>query len=118
MSDIANSDALQLSRLVDPEGNRTVGVLTKLDLMDEGTNAFDILTNKTLPLRHGYVGVVNRSQKEIDQNTKVTSALQKEAEWFRQHPVYGTIHKQCGTAFLQQKLRQVHKHFQVVLNFM
>jgi hypothetical protein len=46
---------------VDPDGNRTIGVLTKLDLMDEGTHALDILTNKLLPLKHGYVGVVNRS---------------------------------------------------------
>ena len=40
--DLANSDALQLSQAVDPYGNRTVGVLTKLDLMDPGTDAADI----------------------------------------------------------------------------
>ena len=39
-SDLANSDALKLAREVDPEGNRTIGVITKLDLMDEGTQAF------------------------------------------------------------------------------
>ena len=44
-------------------GIRTIGVITKLDLMDEGTDAKDILENKLLPLRRGYVGVVNRSQK-------------------------------------------------------
>ena len=44
-------------------GVRTIGVITKLDLMDEGTDAKEILENKTLPLRRGYVGVVNRSQK-------------------------------------------------------
>jgi hypothetical protein len=41
-------------------GLRTIGVLTKLDLMDEGTDAREILENKFLPLRRGYVGVVNR----------------------------------------------------------
>lgn len=34
-------------------GIRTIGVITKLDLMDQGTDARDILENKTLPLRRG-----------------------------------------------------------------
>jgi len=41
--DIANSDALKLAAEVDPEGERTIGVVTKIDLMDEGTNALDLL---------------------------------------------------------------------------
>lgn len=36
-----------------PSGLRTIGVITKLDLMDEGTDARDILENKLLPLRRG-----------------------------------------------------------------
>merc|ERR1712212_1462953 len=54
-SDLANSDALKLAREVDPGAMRTIGVITKLDLMDEGTDARDILENKTLPLRRGYI---------------------------------------------------------------
>lgn len=34
-------------------GIRTIGVITKLDLMDEGTDAKEILENKLLPLRRG-----------------------------------------------------------------
>ena len=41
--DLANSDGLKLSRRVDPFGDRTIGVVTKIDLMDEGTNALEIL---------------------------------------------------------------------------
>ena len=37
--DLANSDALKLARHVDKEGDRTIGVITKLDLMDQGTDA-------------------------------------------------------------------------------
>ena len=37
--DLANSDALKLARHVDKEGDRTIGVITKLDLMDPGTDA-------------------------------------------------------------------------------
>ncbi len=52
-SDLANSDALKLAKEVDPTGIRTIGVITKLDLMDFGTNARDILENRLLPLRRG-----------------------------------------------------------------
>ena len=64
-TDIANSDALKLARKVDPEGTRTVGVITKLDQLGEGSDALDVLTGKVIPLRKGYIGVVNRSQQDI-----------------------------------------------------
>ena len=51
--DLATSDALRLAKEVDPEGLRTIGVLTKLDLMDQGTDAREILDNKLIPLRRG-----------------------------------------------------------------
>ena len=41
--------------LVCGAGLRTIGVITKLDLMDEGTDARDVLENKLLPLRRGNV---------------------------------------------------------------
>ncbi|KAK9080061.1 hypothetical protein SSX86_001736 [Deinandra increscens subsp. villosa] len=40
--DIATSDAIKLAREVDPTGERTFGVVTKLDLMDAGTNCLDL----------------------------------------------------------------------------
>ena len=86
--DLANSDALKLARKVDPKGDRTIGVITKLDLMDEGTDAKNILENKFLPLQKGYVGVVNRSQKDIDGNKNIHSALKKEQDFFRGHNAY------------------------------
>ncbi|KAI0693397.1 P-loop containing nucleoside triphosphate hydrolase protein [Cerioporus squamosus] len=55
--DLANSEALKLARSVDPQGRRTIGVLTKLDLMDAGTNALDILTGRVYPLKLGFIGV-------------------------------------------------------------
>jgi dynamin 1-like protein len=50
-SDLANSDALTLSRLVDPEGKRTIGVITKLDIMDRGTDAMAYLRGEVVPLK-------------------------------------------------------------------
>ncbi len=52
-SDLANSDALKIAKEVDPQGLRTIGVITKLDLMDHGTDARDVLENRLLPLRRG-----------------------------------------------------------------
>jgi GTP-binding protein EngB required for normal cell division len=73
--DLANSDALQLAKEVDPEGERTIGVITKIDLMDKGTNAMDILTNRVLHLRLGFVGVVSRSQQDIVENKPIRKLL-------------------------------------------
>jgi GTP-binding protein EngB required for normal cell division len=64
--DLANSDSLIAARRVDPAGNRTIGVLTKLDIVDKGTDARDVLLNKVYSLKLGYIGVVNRSQADIN----------------------------------------------------
>ena len=48
------------------EGERTIGAPTKLDLMDPGTDAVEVLQNRVIPLRRGYVGVTNRGQRGID----------------------------------------------------
>uniref|UniRef100_A0A4W6FJT9 Interferon-induced GTP-binding protein Mx n=1 Tax=Lates calcarifer TaxID=8187 RepID=A0A4W6FJT9_LATCA len=105
-SDLANSDALKIAKEVDPQGLRTIGVITKLDLMDEGTDARDILENKLLPLRRGYIGVVNRSQKDIDGKKDITAALQAERKFFLSHPSYRHLADRMGTAYLQKILNQ------------
>ncbi|XP_075472841.1 dynamin-3 isoform X8 [Ascaphus truei] len=105
-TDLANSDALKLAKAVDPQGMRTIGVITKLDLMDEGTDAREILENKLLPLRRGYVGVVNRSQKDIDGKKVIKAALLAERNFFLSHPSYRHIGSRMGTPHLQKVLNQ------------
>ncbi|TDH15961.1 hypothetical protein EPR50_G00014560 [Perca flavescens] len=105
-TDLANSDALKISKEVDPQGLRTIGVITKLDLMDEGTDARDILENKLLPLRRGYIGVVNRSQKDIDGKKDIRAALAAERKFFLSHPGYRHIAERMGTPHLQKTLNQ------------
>lgn len=61
-ADISTSDGLQMARELDPKGLRTIGVITKIDIMDKGTNAKRMLLGQDIPLRLGYVGVKNRSQ--------------------------------------------------------
>ncbi|XP_028258941.1 dynamin 3a isoform X3 [Parambassis ranga] len=105
-TDLANSDALKLAKDVDPQGLRTVGVITKLDLMDEGTDAREILENRLLPLRRGYIGVVNRSQKDIDGKKDIQAALEAEKRFFISHPAYKHMAKRMGTPYLQRTLNQ------------
>ncbi|KAJ3494388.1 hypothetical protein NLG97_g4110 [Lecanicillium saksenae] len=102
--DIVNSEALKLARHVDPLGRRTIGVLTKLDLMDHGTNALDILSGRVYPLKLGFIGVVNRSQQDIQGNKPMEEALNDEMDFFKHHPAYRNIATRCGTRFLAKTL--------------
>ncbi|KAJ3261875.1 vacuolar protein sorting-associated protein 1 [Chytriomyces hyalinus] len=109
-TDLANSDGLKLAREVDVEGVRTIGVLTKIDLMDPGTDVVDILANRTIPLRLGYVPVVNRGQRDIDNNKKISAALEAERNFFQNHSSYASKAQFCGTPFLARKLNLILMH--------
>ncbi|KAF2707934.1 hypothetical protein K504DRAFT_447007 [Pleomassaria siparia CBS 279.74] len=102
--DLVNSEALKLARHVDPMGRRTIGVLTKLDLMDHGTNALDILSGRVYPLKLGFIGIVNRSQHDIQQSKSLADALEAEREFFRNHQAYRNMANRCGTQFLAKSL--------------
>jgi dynamin 1-like protein len=105
--DLANSDSLKLARAMDPQGRRTIGVLTKLDLMDNGTHALDILTGRVYPLKLGFIGVVNRSQQDINGNVSMIAARKAEEEFFNNHAAYRNIAHRCGTKYLAKTLNQV-----------
>ncbi|KAM4056127.1 dynamin domain-containing protein [Hirsutella rhossiliensis] len=105
--DLANSDGLKLAREVDPEGQRTIGVLTKVDLMDDGTDVIDILSNRVIPLRLGYVPVVNRGQRDIDNRKAINVALEAEKAFFENHKAYRNKSSYCGTPYLARKLNLI-----------
>ncbi|KAL0139114.1 dynamin-2 [Mucor lusitanicus] len=109
-TDLANSDGLKLARDVDPEGLRTIGVLTKVDLMDQGTDVIDILAGRVVPLRLGYVPVVNRGQRDIENNKSIKRALDAEREYFENHAAYKSKAQYCGTPFLARKLNMILMH--------
>ncbi|KAK4424295.1 Dynamin-related protein 3A [Sesamum alatum] len=115
-SDLANSDALQMAGIADPDGYRTIGVITKLDIMDRGTDARNFLLGKVIPLRLGYVGVVNRSQEDILLNRSIKDALIAEEKFFRSRPVYSDLADRCGVPQLAKKLNQILvQHIKTVL---
>ncbi|XP_039127173.1 dynamin-related protein 1C isoform X1 [Dioscorea cayenensis subsp. rotundata] len=104
--DIATSDAIKLAREVDPSGERTFGVLTKLDLMDKGTNALDVLEGRAYRLQHPWVGIVNRSQADINKNVDMIDARRKEQEYFATSPDYGHLAHKMGSEYLAKLLSQ------------
>lgn len=109
-TDLANSDGLKLAREVDPEGSRTIGVLTKVDLMDQGTDVVDILAGRVIPLRFGYIPVINRGQRDIEAKKTIRDALRDEADFFENHPSYKAKSQFCGTPYLAKKLNGILLH--------
>ncbi|KAJ0816847.1 putative dynamin stalk domain, Dynamin superfamily [Helianthus annuus] len=97
---------MKLAREVDPSGERTFGVLTKLDLMDKGTNALDVLEGRAYRLQHPWVGIVNRSQADINKNTDMIYARRSEWEYFAPSPRYGHLASKMGSEYLAKLFSQ------------
>ncbi|KAL9633341.1 MAG: hypothetical protein Q9164_004761, partial [Protoblastenia rupestris] len=113
--DLANSTALRASRRVDPRGERTIGVVTKMDLVDPQRGA-SILGDRKYPLRLGYVGVVSRVPQSKSPalfsrgSGNITNAITKnENAYFSAHPVeFGPESELAvGTTTLRKKLMHV-----------
>nr|AGL76513.1 interferon inducible protein Mx [Epinephelus akaara] len=85
--DIATTEALKMAQEVDPEGERTLGILTKPDLVDKGTEdtVVEIIRNEVIHLKKGYMIVRCRGQKEITDDVSLTEALEREKAFFRDH---------------------------------
>ncbi|CAG8542082.1 7660_t:CDS:2 [Funneliformis caledonium] len=105
--DLANSEALKSSRKIDPLGLRTIGVITKMDLVEPETGAA-ILRNTDYPLHLGYIGVVCKPPANRNNQKNITSALiQHEDQFFRSNYVYSQRGIQVGTGTLRRKLMEV-----------
>ena len=111
--DLANSTALRASRRVDPRGERTIGVITKMDLVEPERGA-SMLSDKKYPLRLGYVGVVSRLPQTtglFSRNSgNITSAVARnETAYFSAHPLeFGPESELAvGTTILRKKLMYV-----------
>lgn len=104
-SDFANSDAIKIAKAVDPEGTRTLAVVTKLDLMDAGTDAMEVLDGKVIPIKLGIIGCVNRSQQDIIDKKSIKDALKDESTFLQQK--YHSLASRNGTPYLAKTLSLV-----------
>lgn len=107
-TDMATSEALKLAKDVDPDGRRTLAVLTKLDLMDAGTDAIEILCGRVIPVKLGIIGVVNRSQQDIIDNKVIDEQLKDEAAFLQRK--YPTLATRNGTHYLAKTLNRLLMH--------
>ena len=91
--DVATVDILERAKRFDPEGDRTIGVITKPDLVDIGAEdaVCSTLQNITKPLKLGYVMVKNRGQRDLAENTSIRTARDDEMRFFSSHSVYSSL---------------------------
>lgn len=116
--DLANSPALRASRRVDPLGTRTIGVVTKMDLVPSEQGAA-IIRGDRYPLHLGYVGVVCkappvkgviRSFMGDRESPNVTGAVLKREEQFfggENAKYFKHDHLMFGTDTLRRRLMDV-----------
>jgi len=107
-TDMATSESLKLAKECDPDGRRTLAVVTKLDLMDAGTDAIDILCGRVIPVKLGIIGIVNRSQQDIMNNKSIKDALKDEAAFLQRK--YPTLANRNGTPYLAKTLNRLLMH--------
>ncbi|KAL6106471.1 dnm1l [Pungitius sinensis] len=107
-TDMATSEALKVAREADPDGRRTLAVVTKLDLMDAGTDAMDVLMGRVIPVKLGIIGVVNRSQLDINQKKMVTDAIRDEYGFLQKK--YPSLANRNGTKYLARTLNRLLMH--------
>lgn len=117
-ADLATSDAIQAATQCDPKGDRTVGVLTKIDIIDKGTETttLAILKNEVHYLKLGWIAIMNRSQKDIDGKKPIAKHLLDEENFFKSHEYFAPIAQFSGVNYLARRLNQVLiNHIQNVL---
>ena len=110
-TDIEADMGLDLIKQYDPNGERTVGVLTKVDLMNDSTDIVDYLKNnvsKDLQLNYGYYAVRNRTTNE-KKTMSVIEGFKIEDEYFRKHPTYGRLNdkSRLGVVNMTKNLSEV-----------
>ena len=84
--DIHNTEILQMAKEVDPEGDRTISVITKPDLVDKGAeeSVINLLMNRTKKLKLFYHCVKCRGQKQLKKGTSIADGIKHEKDFFQQ----------------------------------
>ncbi|KAM0608668.1 hypothetical protein ACHAP0_007782 [Verticillium nonalfalfae] len=108
--DIATQEVLTMAKEVDPDGVRTLGVLTKPDLAPEKAMQqaiCDLIQGRKNPLRLGYYVVKNRGSDDIGSSHK--AAQQKSEQVFFSTPPWADLQstRRVGTTALLTALRDL-----------
>ena len=108
-SDISSDYGLQLAKEVDPTGSGTLGILTKIDIMDIGTDVKRELLNETIPFKNGFIGVKNRCKYDLKNKLSLDEAFKREKEFFKSNPLYRKLPDgYLGNEALINKLTKIY----------
>ncbi|XP_067672963.1 interferon-induced GTP-binding protein Mx1-like [Haliotis asinina] len=117
--DIATCEALKMAKEFDDEGGRTLGVLTKPDLLDKGaeTSVMRILNNMEFTLSKGYIIVKCRGQEAVSEGQSLKQALDVEEDFFKSHRHFSSLRpSQWGVPNLSSRLsRELKRHIKKLL---
>ncbi|XP_053471133.1 interferon-induced GTP-binding protein Mx2-like [Ictalurus furcatus] len=129
--DIKTTEALKMVEEVDPNGERTLGILTKPDLVDKGTEdeVVSIINNDIIFLTKGYMVVRCRGQQEVVDRISLYEAIKKEKDFFIEHPHFRMPYKEGKATIpklaekltlelvlhIEKSLPQLKKQIQVML---
>lgn len=111
-SDLEADPSLALVKKYDKLGERTIGVLTKVDLMEQDTHIGNYITGKvssSLKFKYGYWAVKNRSSPEKKLYNAI-QGLEIESTFFNSHPIYSSLqksHPQFGIKQLSGSLSKI-----------
>ncbi|KAF8310309.1 P-loop containing nucleoside triphosphate hydrolase protein [Clavulina sp. PMI_390] len=111
--DIENQSAAYLAKHVDPSGLRTLGVLTKSDLVQEGEERgwLDILEGRVHRLHHGYFITKQPAPKDVEEKITHAAARAAERRYFAEHPLWADrsaeVRSRMGTVQLGQTLSKL-----------
>ena len=100
--DIANSDSLKLARQVDKDGSRTLAVVTKCDLMEQGKESYEVLEGSKVGMKLGLIGVINRNNVMLQNKIPIEDVMEMEEQFFRGN--YPAIGDRMGTKYLSSRL--------------
>ncbi|KYG40858.1 hypothetical protein M433DRAFT_8419 [Acidomyces richmondensis BFW] len=106
--DVATQEILELAKDVDPEGDRTLGLLTKPDLVDKGTEwrIIDLIEGRARKMQLGWHVVRNPGQKDLSDTSLDRSSL--ELAFFRSANPWNNISEdKVGIESLRERLKEV-----------
>lgn len=106
-TDLPSSDALMAAKEVDPNFERTLCLLTKVDLMDPGTDLLKILTGSVVGVKLGFIPVICRGEKALKNKVSIEKALQEEEDYFKSSQPYSDISRFCGAKYLTRRLHEI-----------
>lgn len=84
-NDMANQAVIKLARKHDPDGRRTVGIITKPDLINEGAESRIALVARnedTIKLKLGFFLLKNPSPVELEADISVETRSRRELQFF------------------------------------